>query len=277
MREDAFPATIELPNGLRLPYAESGDPDGMPVLLLHGYTDSWRSFAPLMAALPPHLRAIALSQRGHGEASRPATGYAPGDYAADLAALMRALGLGPALVVGHCMGAQVAQRFALDHPALVRGLVLIGAYRTMRGNPVVQALWEEVAALADPVPPGFAREFQESTLARPVPPAFLDTVVDESLKLPARVWRAALAGLTAAGVPAGLEGIRAPTLLLWGDRDALIPEAEQEALAAAIPGARRVTHAGGGHSPHWEDPARVAAEIAGFAASLAREAAAPVA
>jgi pimeloyl-ACP methyl ester carboxylesterase len=273
MRGDPLVNTLELPDGLRLPYAESGDPDGMPVLLLHGYTDSWRSFAPLLAALPPHLRAIALSQRGHGEASRPASGYAPGDYAADLAGLVRALGLGPALVVGHCLGAQVAQRFALDHPGLVRGLVLIGAYRALRGNPVAQALWEEVAILADPVAPGFAREFQAGTLARPVPPAFLDTVVRESLKLPARVWRAALAGALAAGIPPGLGQIRAPTLLLWGDRDALIPQAEQEALAAAIPGARRITHPGGGHAPHWEDPARVAAEIAGFAASLAREAA----
>ena len=44
-------------------------------------------------------------------------------------------------------------------------------------------------------------------------------------------------------------------------------------MAAVIPGARRITHPGGGHAPHWEDPARVAAEIAGFAASLAREAA----
>ncbi len=50
--------SVELPNGIRLPYAESGDPAGTPVLLLHGYTDSWRSFEPVLPHLPGSLRAI---------------------------------------------------------------------------------------------------------------------------------------------------------------------------------------------------------------------------
>jgi non-heme chloroperoxidase len=260
---------VRLPSGLRLPYAERGDPAGPPVLLLHGFTDSWRSFTPLLHQLPEGLRAVAVTQRGHGDADRPEAGYGPGDLAADLAAFAEGLGLGPAVVVGHCMGAQVAQHFALDHPARVRGLVLIGAYPTLRGNPVVREFWDEgVAALADPVDPGFARAFQEGTLARPVPPGFLDMVVAETLKLPAAVWRKALAALMAEPTPAGLGRIAVPTLLLWGDRDGLVSRADQALLEGAIAGARLAVHEGGGHSPHWEDPARVAAEIAEFVAGI---------
>ena len=65
----------ELRGGLRIPYVEHGDRTGTPVLMLHGYTDSWRSFEPLLRHLPPGLRAIAPSQRGHGDAGRPAVGY----------------------------------------------------------------------------------------------------------------------------------------------------------------------------------------------------------
>jgi non-heme chloroperoxidase len=129
-------------------------------------------------------------------------------------------------------------------------------------------LWGEVATLADPVDPAFVRAFQESTLARPVPPAFLDTMVGESLKLTAATWRAVLAGLMAADATPELGRIAVPSLLLWGDRDSLVTRADQEALLAAIPASRLVVHAGAGHAPHWEDPARVAAEIADFVVAL---------
>jgi pimeloyl-ACP methyl ester carboxylesterase len=59
--------------------------------------------------------------------------------------------------------------------------------------------------------------------------------------------------------------IEAPTLILWGDRDAYRSHASQEALLAAIPGSRLVTYTGGGHCPHWERPTRSAAEIVAFA------------
>ena len=72
---------IDLPNGIRLSYAEQGEVSGLPVLLLHGVTDSWRSFAPLLSHLPPSLRAAAVSQRGHGDSHRPAAGYLPNAFA----------------------------------------------------------------------------------------------------------------------------------------------------------------------------------------------------
>jgi alpha-beta hydrolase superfamily lysophospholipase len=56
---------------------------GVPVILLHGITDSWRSFEPVLPHLPASIRAFALSQRGHGDSERPAAGYHPRDFAAD--------------------------------------------------------------------------------------------------------------------------------------------------------------------------------------------------
>lgn len=241
------------------------------MLLLHGLTDSWRSFEGVIGHLPASVRAVAPTMRGHGEADRPETGYRPRDLAADVAELLDALGIGSAVLVGHSMGATVAMRLAVEHPERVRGLVLIGAFAGYRDNAEVRSLWDgAVATLADPVDPGFVHEFQAATVARPVPEGLLDVAVTESLKVPARVWRAALAGLIEDDTDRQLHRIAAPTLLIWGERDALVPRADQDALLAGIRGARLVTHAGGGHAPHWEDPARVAAEIAEFAAAAAR-------
>ena len=127
-------------------------------------------------------------------------------------------------------------------------------------------LWASVVSgLTDPVDPGFVREFQEGTVARPVPPAFLDTVVRESLKVPARVWQAVFEGFLGADFSARLGEIEVATLIVWGDRDAICPRSEQEALATAIPGARLVVYPGAGHAPHWEEPERFAADLAAFA------------
>ena len=72
---------------------------GMPVVMMHGITDSWRSFESVMAHLPASFHVFALSQRGHGESDRPGS-YRQRDFAGDAAAFIEALDLGPALVVG---------------------------------------------------------------------------------------------------------------------------------------------------------------------------------
>ena len=64
--------SVELPGRVRLAYVEQGDPSGVPVLLLHGITDSWRYFEPMLSHLPDSIHAFALSQKGHGDADRAA-------------------------------------------------------------------------------------------------------------------------------------------------------------------------------------------------------------
>ena len=260
--------SVALPNGTTLTYVEQGAPSGVPLILLHGYTDSWRSFEPLLMHLPPSFHVYAPTQRGHGDSDRPAVGYAARDFAGDLKAFMDELGLKRAVIAGHSLGAQVAQRFAIDHPRRVLALVLIGGFATLGDSEVVEELWASVVSrLRDPVDPDFVRAFQESTLAARVPPAFLDTVVAESLKVPARVWRAALEGQRRTDLTGELARIDAPTLILWGGRDEISPRSAQYVLATSIPDADFLLYNGAGHAVHWEQPRRVATDLRTFVES----------
>lgn len=261
--------SIELPRRGTLPYVEQGDASGIPLLLLHGVTDSWRSFERVLPHLPASLHAFALTQRGHGDADRPATGYRTRDFAADVAAFVDVLGLGPVVVVGHSMGSTNAQRFAIDHPERTRGLVLAAAFSTYRDNPVVVDFWQTaVSQLTDPIDPGFVRAFQESTLAQPVPQEFIDTAVQESLKVPARVWRATFEGFLEDECAGEFGKIRAPTLVIWGARDAFCSRRDQDVLLTAVAGLRLIVYENAGHALHWEEPERFAADVVAFVTSL---------
>jgi non-heme chloroperoxidase len=257
---------IEVRNGVRLQYVEQGDRSGVPMLLLHGLADSWRSFEPVLPHLPPSIRAFALTQRGHGDSDRPDTGYRTRDFAADAAAFADAAGLGPAIIVGHSMGTANALRCAIDFPERTLGVVLGGSGASYGRNPGLVELRESaIAGLTDPIDRAFVREFQEGTVVRPVPEAFLATVIAESLKVPARVWRAALEGLMEDDFVSELDRVKAPTLIAWGERDGLVPRADQDALLAGIRGSRLVVYEGTGHGLHWEAPERFAADLTAFA------------
>jgi non-heme chloroperoxidase len=256
-----------LPTGVTLSYVEQGDPSGTPVVLLHGITDSLRSFETTMPALPRSLRVFGISQRGHGDSSKPASGYGQQEFAADVAAFMDALKLPRAVIVGHSMGAGNALRFAADYPQRTTALVLIGALALPAVSPDVQGLKQAVATLTDPVDRHFAHEFQLSTIAQPVAPALVEMFVDESLKAPARVWRSALDGVLRADTAANMRRVRAPTLIIWGTKDTVTLRRDQDALLAGIRGAALKVYQDAGHAVHWEEPARVAADIVAFIAS----------
>jgi pimeloyl-ACP methyl ester carboxylesterase len=261
--------SVALSTGVTLQCVEHGDRTGVPVVMLHGITDSWHSFAPALPHLPGSLHAFSLTQRGHGDSDHPATGYRTRDFAADVAAFIEALDLGPAIIVGHSMGSTNALRFAIDFPHHTRGLVLIGAFARYQPNPVLMDFWSSsVSVLTDPIDPAFVREFQESTLAIEVPREIVDKAVEESLKVPARVWRAALGGCLEDDFADEIDRIKAPTLALWGERDAFAPRADQDVFLKKIAGSRLVAYHGHGHAPHWEVPARVAADIGAFAKEL---------
>lgn len=96
-------------------------------------------------------------------------------------------------------------------------------------------------------------------------------MVRESLKVPARLWRATAEGLLGAVAPIETGTIAAPTLPLGGEREELCSRADQEALVAAIPGARLEVYEGGGQLVHWEQPERLARDVAAFGESTAVE------
>ena len=257
--------SVQLRNGVTLEYVDHGRLSGLPVVMLHGATDSWRSFERVLPHLPSSLRAIAVSLRGHGGSSRPEGGYRFIDFSSDVEMFLDALGIRTALIVGHSMGSYVAQRFAMDHPRRVLGLVLMGSFPTMRGNTGVQEMWDStVSTLTDPVDRGFIREFQESTVARPVPPTLLETAVRESQRVPARVWRAAFADLLDADFAHELRRITAPTLIMWGDQDVFCSRSDQDVLLQRIPDAQLIVYRGAGHAFHWEDPVQFSRDLEAF-------------
>jgi len=257
--------SVELPNRVRLPYVEHGDPLGVPVLFLHAIADSWRSFEPVLSHLPESIHTFALTQRGHGDASRPASGYRVHDFAADLEAFMDALHLEAAVVVGGSSGGFIARRFAIDNPERTLGLVLLGSPASLRNKPGVLEMWDStISKLTDPISPDLVREFAEGTLTRTVPQAFLETIVRENLKAPARVWKDTFKGLLEDDSLAELDKIKVPTLIVWGDQDAILPRSDQESLAAAITGSRLLVYPGAGHAFYWEEPGRVASDLTAF-------------
>jgi pimeloyl-ACP methyl ester carboxylesterase len=175
---------ITLPGRVTLQYVEQGDPGGLPVIFLHGVTDSWRSFELMLPHLPPSIHAFALTQRGHGDSERPMEGYRTRDFAGDVAAFADALDLGAIVVVGHSMGSTNAMGFASEYPQRTLGLVLAAAFFRYRLNAVIEEFTSEVLRLTDPIAPAFARDFQLGTLARPIPGWFLDQAGRESLSSP---------------------------------------------------------------------------------------------
>jgi non-heme chloroperoxidase len=256
-------ADARLTTGVRLRYAEGGDPAGRPVILLHGYTDSWLSFTRALPYFDPSWRVYILDQRGHGGSERPAGGYTFPDFAADVIAFMNAKGIRRATLVGHSMGSVVAQGVAIAAPERVERLVLIGSATTVRNEAVVQ-FRQAVEKLSDPVPEEFAREFQVSCVHQPPPNEFMDRVIAQSRKLPARVWKAVMAGMLAGDYKARLGDIRTPTLIIWGDRDAFFLRAEQDSLAAALPNAVLKVYPETGHCPTWERPEQFAQDLKDF-------------
>ncbi|HRH87849.1 MAG TPA: alpha/beta hydrolase [Rubrivivax sp.] len=263
------PDRLRLSSGLHLEYVEQGARGGPTLLLLHGITDSWRSFEPVLPQLPSHWHVLALTQRGHGGSDKPEGAYRTRDFAADAAEFVQALALPPVVLVGHSMGAANAMRTAIDHPSLVRGLVAAGAFASFGDKPeLAEFVRTTIAPLTDPVPRELAQAFQQDTLARPLAPGLMDTAVSESLRVPAHVWRAAFAALFEDDFSAELQRIAAPTLLVQGEADAFVTAADTQRLLQAIPQARASVWAGAGHAMHWEDPAPFAEELVRFVSGL---------
>jgi len=254
---------VKLKTGVRIRYVEQGDPNGTPVIMLHGYTDSSYSYSRVLPLMNAKYRVFAFDQRGHGDSDRPASGYKFSDFAADVVAFMDAKNLKKAIIVGHSMGSFVAQQVAVTAPERVEKLVLIGSATTVRNN-TVSDLQKAVNELTDSVPNKFAREFQYSVVHQPPPDEFMNRVIAESMKVPARVWRDVMVGMLAGDSKSQLGVIKAPTLIVWGDKENVFLRAEQDALVSAIPNAVLKVYAETGHCPNWERPEQFVKDFEDF-------------
>lgn len=257
--------SIELPNQVTISYLETGTASGIPILLLHGLADSWHIFELLIHFLPKSLHLYALTQRGHGNSSRPDSGYATRDFEEDLVMFMKAINIEKAVILGASSGGFPARSFAINHPDRTLALVLLGSPATLQGIPAVQEIWDSaISKLTDPVDRKFVENFAAEFLSTSVTQEFLEVILQENLKVPARVWQETTEGVLGEEFPGELNKISSPTLIIWGDQDRLLTRRSQEEMAQVISGSKLVVHDNAGHLLYCEDPKGVASEIAAF-------------
>ena len=251
---------IKLKTGITMKYLEAGDPNGPVLLLVHGYGDSSFSYSRVLPLLDKRYRIVIPDQRGHGETDKPESGYEMKNFAADLAALMDALNIRSATVVGHSMGSFVSMQTALDHPEKVGRLVLIGTAPTAR-NKATSEFLPVVQALKDPVPRAFIEEFQSAASSPSLPKSFFESIIGESSKLPANVWRKALEGTLKPDFTPELKKIKVPVTIFWGEKETLFSREEQDLLLKHLPEANLIVFPNSGHSPNWEEPEKFAKDL----------------
>jgi non-heme chloroperoxidase len=260
-----FATTPLLSTGVRLHYAQRGNRGGEAIIFLHGYSDSWFSFSRVLALLSPSFHSFAPDERGHGDSDKPECCYTADDFSADVDAFMDEVGIEEATLVGDSSGGMIAQRVALEYPHRVSRLVLTGSPTTLLNNEAVMEAGEKMRALEDPISPEFVRQFHMSTIYHPVPEEFLSTALFETLKVPARVWRGYMEGVVlTVDDTARLAEIEAPTLILWGERDAILGREEQEWRVGAIPDARLKVYPDTGHAVAFERPKWVVRDLEEF-------------
>jgi len=235
---------------------------GAPVLLLPGLGYAAWCWREAMGGLALHRRAIALDNRGTGRSDKPPGPYSIGQLADDAAGVLDALGVPAAHVVGHSMGGYVALTLARRHPAKTLSLVLVatsaGGPQALPVPPQTLASWQSAAHL----PP---HEYARRTMPLSYAPGWVETHSDSfeghlgaRLKYPTppQAWAAQFAACQAyldEGIPPA--GIHAPTLVVHGTADRVVPFENGRRLAAALPRARLVTFEGGGHLCFLEKPA----------------------
>lgn len=259
-----MPAVV-IDDELTLSYWERGAGDSA-IVLLPGPTDSWRSYEPVLDLVAVDIHVVAVSLRGHGDSSKPPAGYRIEELASDVVPLLDALHIRRAVLAGHSGSCLVARRVALDHPSRVAGLFLEASPSTLRGDEnLAQFVETVVSELSEPVDPDFARAFITDTSTDEVAPDLVDRLVEDLLKVPVVAWREMFGSLSQYDDVAELPALSAPVLLVWGDADQLVPRAMQDRLLHFLPRSELVVYAGVAHTPRWEQPERVAADLSSFA------------
>lgn len=267
---DAARKTVSVGPELVAGYVELGarpaEAKGVPVVLVHGYTDnsrSWSLMAPALAEALPGRRIVAIDLLGHGISSAPDCCYGPADLADHMAKAMDGLEIEQADLVGHSLGSITSAYLAATEPKRVNRLVLISSTTRMPAEPT-QWLWDNVPGLPEKIDPDsqFMRDWFSNP--NPVPAEFLDRERAEGAKVPHHVWMGVLQSLSATDWTLLAPRIEAPVAVLWGDQDPLFGKETQDWLQDALPDASRLTYEGAGHNMFWEQPDKLAADIAAF-------------
>ena len=254
-----------------VPFALRAGSHGTAVVLLHGLGGNAESWRPQLDALSARHRVLAWEMPGYGRsAPLPEMTFAAVSDA--LAALLDAHGLDAAHLVGHSLGAMVAQEFALAHPERVRSLVLLAASGRF-GPP--GGSWQQrfVAERLAPLDAGkrmadIADDALPRLFAGPIDPAHRDLAHAALAAVPEATYRSALTMLATFDVLEHLPGLHVPALLVGGDMDPMAPLEGMRRLCDALPGARLEVLEGTGHWLGLECPERLNPLLLDFLAGV---------
>lgn len=251
--------------GAQIYWEETGA--GPPLLLIQGLGYSARLWYRVAPALAARHRVISFDNRGVGRSEVPPGPYPVAAMADDALAVLAAAGLERAHVLGVSLGGMVAQELALRHPRAVRALILgctsFGGVRAVPATPLVLAA---VAARATMAPEAGARALIPYIYAAATPRERVEQDVAVRLRdYPAPAgYTAQLKGVVGWESLSRLGGLRAPTLVLHGVEDQLIPPANGRLLAEAVAGARLELLAQASHIFWTDQPERTVATVLEF-------------
>lgn len=276
----AYQRSIQLPQ-LSLHAYVAGS--GAPIVLLHGLgdeADTWQYVLPLLAE--SHT-VIAFDLPGFGRSDKPRRPYSLGFYAQTLGELLKALQIERATLVGHSLGAAIAQRFALAHPEMVERLVLVGGCLPIEQHAPASSSWLFLTPGLGELIYTSLRRSQAGAYETLRPYYFdLDALPQElrdflNERVWARVWSSGqrrgflstfrwlhIDGyLRAKQFRMRLAELNLPVHLIWGEADKVRPAASAEAMAALLPNARLDLIANAGHNLQQEQPAELVRLIEG--------------
>ena len=244
-------------NGITISYEESGT--GEPLILLMGLGAPGRKWAPHIAAYEKYFHVYAPDNRGAGQSDKPVSyAYTIRDMAEDTIGMMDALGIESAHLNGISMGGAIAQYLAVHYPERVRSMVLTNtfSYCCTSFRRAIE-LMREANGQLDPVTATrlcqwiiFAQPFQETNEAYMLECEYAD--LNEPYPMPSYAYKAQCNAILGFDIRSELSRVKAPTLVVGGDRDLFVPVKVTEEMAEAIPGAELYMAPDGGHVQHWE-------------------------
>jgi len=259
--------------GFELYYEAHGGGDGLPLLLIMGMGGTCQGWLVLhVPELSKERTNIIFDNRGAGRSEDPGTPFTTRDMAADGVALLDELGIERAHVLGGFLGGMVAQEVALGHPERVKSLILAGSFaRPDAKRRMLLELWQGMAEQGLPAELRLKNRLcwtlSDATLEQEdLVDAMWRFYLEDDAELEDRVFVRQAAACLAHDTRERLGAIRAPTLVVYGEHDALAPEPLQRELAAGIPGARLVQIPGAGHLVAAEMAPRFNGLVARFTA-----------
>ncbi|MDG0793492.1 alpha/beta hydrolase [Cohnella ginsengisoli] len=265
--DDANSVVLSGPGDVRLRLLQRGNPQGRPVLFLHGITENASAFEPLMRQLPGHLRPMALDLRGRGRSFKPDSGYQMADYMEDLLIVCNSLSgfAERPVLVGHSMGARIAAAFAATYPAMAGGVVLVDPPLSGPGR---SAFPLPLARFLEPKRAIDEGRYDDFKACYTTPGFDYERKALELQSCAVAAIEQSYSAMNAEPFHAYYRMLRLPALLLSAGLAPFISEEAEEELRAMNPDIRTERLAYVGHEVHKLAPERLLASLTAFLASL---------